>query len=376
MAFTKIAAAGIGSTGIVTLENVVITGNLNAASATGAASTANVRTNSLVVSGVTTFSGNVSIAGTLTYEDVTNIDSIGVVTARSGVVINSGGLVVNAGVSTLGITTIASLTTQQVNVSGISTFGNTVVGGATTQLIVNGNARITGILTIGTSSITFDGNTDSVRIGTAVTITSGIVSATEFRGNGINLTSINASNLGSGTIPDARFPATLPAVSGANLTGIAAFPAGTLMLFQQTAAPTGWTKQTTHDNKALRVVSGSASSGGSTAFTSVFASRTPSGSVSVSGSNSGGGVSDTTLTTTTMPSHSHTIARSTNLNNSNDTCLSTQGVSGSVTTSAVGSSGAHGHGFTNPSWSGSASFSGSSMDFAVQYVDLIIASKN
>ena len=38
------------------------------------------------VSGVSTFSGNVSIAGTLTYEDVTNIDSVGIITARSGII--------------------------------------------------------------------------------------------------------------------------------------------------------------------------------------------------------------------------------------------------------------------------------------------------
>lgn len=38
------------------------------------------------------FSGNVSIGGTLTYEDVTNVDSIGVITARSGINITSGGL--------------------------------------------------------------------------------------------------------------------------------------------------------------------------------------------------------------------------------------------------------------------------------------------
>lgn len=40
--------------------------------------------------------------------------------------------------------------------------------------------------------------------------------------SGVNLTALNASNLGSGTVPDARFPATLPAVSGANLTNVAA----------------------------------------------------------------------------------------------------------------------------------------------------------
>ena len=47
-----------------------------------------------------TFSGSVSIGGTITYEDVTNIDSVGVITARSGIRVNAGGLVV-AGVSTL-----------------------------------------------------------------------------------------------------------------------------------------------------------------------------------------------------------------------------------------------------------------------------------
>jgi hypothetical protein len=38
--------------------------------------------------------------------------------------------------------------------------------------------------------------------------------------SGVNLTSLNASNLASGTVPDARFPATLPAASGVNLTSL------------------------------------------------------------------------------------------------------------------------------------------------------------
>ncbi len=54
------------------------------------------------VSVASTFSGDVSIAGTLTYEDVTNIDSVGIVTAQTGVRVTAGGLVVTAGVSTLG----------------------------------------------------------------------------------------------------------------------------------------------------------------------------------------------------------------------------------------------------------------------------------
>ena len=39
------------------------------------------------VSGDSTFNGNVSIGGTLTYEDVTNIDSVGIITARDGIVV-------------------------------------------------------------------------------------------------------------------------------------------------------------------------------------------------------------------------------------------------------------------------------------------------
>ncbi len=58
-------------------------------------------TNGVICSGVGTFSSHVSIAGTLTYEDVTNIDSVGIVTARTGVDIITGGLKVQAGVTTL-----------------------------------------------------------------------------------------------------------------------------------------------------------------------------------------------------------------------------------------------------------------------------------
>ncbi len=63
-----------------------------------------------------TFSGNVSIGGTLTYEDVTNVDSIGLVTARSGVRINAGGLIVTSGVSTFSDTTDFTGATETVSV--------------------------------------------------------------------------------------------------------------------------------------------------------------------------------------------------------------------------------------------------------------------
>lgn len=131
-------------------------------------------------------------------------------------------------------------------------------------------------------------------------------------------------------------------------------PAGTLMLFQQTAAPTGWTKQTTHNDKALRVVSGTAGSGGTSGFTTVFTNQTPTISVSA-----------TTLSTAQMPSHTHTFP----YRNNDGSQYSINGPfnnnAGTFDSSATGGGGSHTH-----------SVSSSAITLAVQYVDLIIASKN
>lgn len=172
---------------------------------------------------------------------------------------------------------------------------------------------------------------------------------------------------------------------------VTSFPSGTVMLFAQTTAPTGWTKLTTHNDKALRVVSGTAGSGGTTAFTSVFASRTPAGTVS--GTNTAGAVGNTTLTLAQIPAHSHgvndpghshtyqgrftsdTVASGARA--VTDTTTETRTTSAASTGISIqnsGGGGAHNHPFTNPTWSGT--FSGTAMDFAVQYVDVILASKN
>ena len=58
-------------------------------------------------------------------------------------------------------------------------------------------------------------------------IFTGVATATGFYGSGAYLTNLNASNLTSGTIPDARFPAALPAISGAGLTGLTGASANT-----------------------------------------------------------------------------------------------------------------------------------------------------
>ena len=77
-----------------------------------------------------TASGDVSIGGTLTYEDVTNIDSVGLITARTGVRVTAGGVVVTAGVSTFtdDVKVNSTLTaTEGINVTaGVGTFAGDV----------------------------------------------------------------------------------------------------------------------------------------------------------------------------------------------------------------------------------------------------------
>lgn len=129
---------------------------------------------------------------------------------------------------------------------------------------------------------------------------------------------------------------------------VQAFASGTKMLFQQTAAPTGWTKDTTHNDKALRVVSGTASSGGTNAFSTVFG-KTATDAF--------------TLTTAHVPSHSHTANVFGNAADGSGMGISPSQIFASyfsTTTSSSGSGGSHSHG----------------MDIRVQYVDLIIATKD
>ena len=82
--------------------------------------------------------------------------------------------------------------------------------------MLNGTTVLSGTTlgsSIVTSSLTSVGTLGSLDV-------TGAVTADSFSGSGASLTALNASNLASGTVPDARFPATLPAVSGANLTNL------------------------------------------------------------------------------------------------------------------------------------------------------------
>ena len=70
------------------------------------------------------FPGSVGIAGTLTYEDVTNIDSVGIITARSGINVSSGNVTVSSG--SVSATSFTGDGSNLTGVSGFSTaLGNT-----------------------------------------------------------------------------------------------------------------------------------------------------------------------------------------------------------------------------------------------------------
>jgi len=157
---------------------------------------------------------------------------------------------------------------------------------------------------------------------------------------------------------------------------------GTVMLFVQSTAPTGWTKSTTHNNKALRVVSGTVTTGGNAAFTTAFASYTPSGNVAVSGSVSmSGNIGSTTLSINQIPSHSHNLTayyggQEWYSNPRWGYYGSNRTVTASTSNSGGGGSHNHNHNLSGSLTVNSSSFTGTAKDLAVQYVDVIIATKD
>jgi hypothetical protein len=142
--------------------------------------------------------------------------------------------------------------------------------------------------------------------------------------------------------------------------GTAVIPTGSVMLFFQAAAPTGWTQVTTQNNKALRIVSGTGGgTGGSVAFSTAFASQSVSGTVGTSGA--------TTLSESQMPSHSHTFTKVGGMGGTSSISES-QGFASTFTTNTTGGNGSHTH--------SGGSFTGTAINLAVQYIDIIMCSKD
>lgn len=198
-------------------------------------------------------------------------------------------------------------------------------------------------------------------------------------GNTTTLATVN-SNVGSFTFSSITVNAKGLITAASSGSAPAEFVSGTAITFNQTAAPTGWTKSLTHDNKALRVVTGTVGSGGSVGFTTALATPTVTGSTSISVSVSGT-TGATTLTTAQLASHSHsgTVYLS-------DSCYPAVRGPFKVTnrysaetvgdfTNSSGSNNSHTHSFSG-SGSGSGSLTSGVATINVQYVDVIIATKN
>ncbi len=132
----------------------------------------------------------------------------------------------------------------------------------------------------------------------------------------------------------------------------ASFPSGTSMLFQQTAAPTGWTKQTTHNNKSIRLQTGTVTTGGAVNFSTVF--------------GTGKATDSHTLTTGESAAHTHTQKRHTSGTTGENTVANQEDAgsgnwSASLETGSSGGAGGHTHNLSN---------------LDLQFVDCIIADKD
>ena len=120
-----------------------------------------------VIKDSVSLSGNVSVGGTLTYQDVTNVDALGVGTFRSGINVSGGQLDVGSNVK-IGNAGIVTASNFKTGVTNLHSTGLTLTGG---QLDVGSN----------------------IKVGTA-----GVVTATSFVGSGANLTGIDATKIITG----------------------------------------------------------------------------------------------------------------------------------------------------------------------------------
>jgi hypothetical protein len=491
--FTNISGNAIALTAI-NASNIT-SGTLDNARTTG--STSNSASTIVLRDASGNFGSNVISASSFS-GDGTAITAINASNISSGTIANARTTAASAnGASTIVLRDAGgnfTANTITANIAGDISGGTNINASNITSGTIN-NARTTAASSNGASTIvlrdvngSFDAN---------------VVNATNLSGGGTSITSMNASNLSAGTVASARVSGSYTGITGvgtvtagtwqgnsisttytdakvsnvATGTGLtggpitstgtisladtvvtpgsytyasitvdqqgrltaassgaspSAFPAGTVMLFAQTAAPTGWTKNTTTgDNSALRVVTGTASTGGSVAFTSAFASQAVSGSIgnttatnqaqtatniAVTATNQAitpagsvtitavaGSAGNTTLTTPLIPSHNHTGKVG------NGPAGHPGGGAPNIAGPAIdmgntGGGGAHSHPFSFSSGSGTFSgnsvtvlqdshnhtqnshnhtqdahnhtFTGTAINLAVQYIDVIRATKD
>ena len=172
-------------------------------------------------SGIVTAMGNVTVGGTLTYEDVTNVDSVGLITARNGIVVGSGitlskdgdifftGIMTGNGSGLTGVANTDVIFTDKITLPDSSAGSINVGLGSDLQIYHDSNNSViknsTGSLYIqnatqnyfqlvgstGAVKVNHGGNLKLETTSNGVTVT-GTVAATSYTGDGSNLTGIAA----------------------------------------------------------------------------------------------------------------------------------------------------------------------------------------
>ena len=196
MAFTRVVGPGIHTQSNIDSHNIKSTGIITATKFDGPFDSLSI-------------SGNLSVGGTITYEDVTNVDSIGVITARSGIQgigIQSGGLNVAVGVLTAlnfigaGNTFKVSGSTVDISIQGGGGGGS---GAFTTSITgIQTTSQIVGIGTTSTDDADLQGIGNSARgmyVSNGMIIMDNLVSGNHYIGTNFNGLMVGPVNI-EGTI--------------------------------------------------------------------------------------------------------------------------------------------------------------------------------
>ena len=193
MAFTKVVGAGIHTLSNITSHNVHSSGIITATKFDGPFDNLNV-TGVVTFSGDANFGGNVSIAGTLTYEDVTNVDSVGILTARSGLKVLAGGA------NIVGVVTATTFKGDgdfvDIDVDGHTDLDNVSVAGVTTFASTVNAATINATLFNGASQVGIQSG--GIQIGAGVTQLNFIGLGNTFAVNGTTVDVSISGNAGAG----------------------------------------------------------------------------------------------------------------------------------------------------------------------------------
>ena len=153
--------------------NVKVSGSISGAGAISV--TGNVASSGQISGATGSFTGNVSVGGTLTYEDVTNVDSVGLITARTGINVVAGNTSIKGAVEAVNVGshsgTILTLDTQLGTVFTHDLQGKAVGLVSITNFPASANSFHTVTLLLNQNSAGTGNTTAATGIGTNITLT-------------------------------------------------------------------------------------------------------------------------------------------------------------------------------------------------------------